>query len=362
MQKKLKLLLVNIAILFVGIILIELFFGGWFNESNELNNLGIIRDAKFEFDVRHLYDTKNPIITYSRDSYGLRGISTFNQPEKITILTVGGSTTDQRYIDDVQTWQTVLEKEFQRKNQNIFVSNAGVDGQSTFGHVKSTEIWFPKIEKLRPKVILFYVGINDFYRVSDDSKFDEIAIIESKSVKSQIKDKSAIYNAYRKIRGMQKAQKFEVGHRRIDFSRVQYTKEEILNEKLLEIYDEKNLKAFKSRIQQLVTYTKRINAIPVFVTQPSLHYKLRNDKLFGTELIQYLEDKYAYNGIGYYRLLNKLNEAITEVAGPKLVIDLTNDNDWHVTDFYDYFHNTPTGAKKLGKKIYQKINERALLK
>ena len=362
MRKKLKLIGINVAILLVGIVLIELFFGGWFNESNQLSNLGIIRDAAFEFDVSHLYDTKNPTITYTRDSYGLRGTSTFEQTEKIDILTVGGSTTDQRYLDDSQTWQEVLEQQFRKDGKELYISNAGVDGQSTYGHLKSTEIWFPKIENLQPKVILYYVGINDFYRVSNDSKFDDLAVLEEKSIKTQIKDKSAIYNVFRKIRGMQKAQKFEVGHRKIDFARVQYTKEEVLNEKLLEIYDEKNLKAFKSRIQQLIDYAKKMNATPVFVTQPSLHYKIRGDKLFGTELIQYLEDQYAYNGIGYYRLLTKLNDAIREVAASELVIDLTNNGDWHVTDFYDYFHNTPAGAKKVAEKIYEELSELKMIK
>jgi len=156
----------------IGILLIELFFGGWFNNNNQLSNLGIIRDVKFEYDVSHLYDTDNPTINYSRDTYGLRGISTFEEPSTIDILTVGGSTTDQRYLDDSKTWQEVLERELAKETPEdpMLVSNAGVDGQSTYGHLKSFELWFSKIEKLQPKMILFYVGINDFYKVSSDAQ------------------------------------------------------------------------------------------------------------------------------------------------------------------------------------------------
>ncbi len=362
MPKKLKLILTNISILLIGIVLIELCFGGWFSSSNQLHNLGIIKDAKFEFDVSHLYDTKKSTVTYTRDQYGLRGILTYNQPETINILTVGGSTTDQRYLDDSQTWQEVLQQELQKNGEKSYVSNAGVDGQSTYGHVKSTEIWFPKIENLQPEIVLFYVGINDFYTVNGDSKYDHIAELESGGIKNEIKDKSALYNAYRKLRGMQKATKFEVGHRKIDFSRVHYTKEEVVSEELLEMYDEKNLKAFKARIQKLIAYATSIGAIPFFITQPTLHFKIRNGVVFGTEDIKYLEEKYAYNGLGYYKLLNKLNDAIREVSEPELVIDLTNDETWNVMDFYDYFHMTPTGAKKLGKKIYAELDRRRLVK
>ncbi|WP_298507547.1 SGNH/GDSL hydrolase family protein [uncultured Kordia sp.] len=362
MPKKLKLILINIAILLIGVLIIELCFGGWLSNSNQLSNLGIIKDAKFEFDVSHLYKTSNPTITYTRDKYGLRGVSTHNEPEKINILTVGGSTTDQRYLDDSQTWQEVLEKELHSNGKKMYVSNAGVDGQSTYGHLKSTEIWFPKIENLQPKIILFYVGINDFYTVNGDSEYDNIQELESDGFMSQLKDKSVLYNAYRKLKGMQKATKFEVGHRKINFSRVDYTKEEVVNEKLLEIYDETNLKAFKVRIQKLIDYAQSIKAIPVFVTQPTLHYKIRNGVIFGTEKIKYLEDKYAYNGVGYLKLLNKLNEAMKEVATPEFVIDFTNDETWNTVDFYDYYHMTPTGVKKLGEKLSQKLSKYDVLK
>lgn len=357
MSKKLKVILINISILLIGVLLIELFFGGWFNSSNQLSNLGIIRDVKFEYDVSHLYKTDNPTISYSRDQYGLRGISSFDQPEKIKILTVGGSTTDQRYLDDSKTWQEVLEKEYQKDGKEIYISNAGVDGQSTYGHIKSTEIWFPKIESLQPEIIIFYVGINDFYRVSSDSKYDNIQQLESRGLRSQIKDKSVLYNVYRKLKGMQKAKKFEVGHRKIDFSNVNYTKSVVLDEKLVELYDEKNLSAFKARIQKLDAYARDMNAIAFFVTQPAFTYKLRNGEVVGVEEIKYIEEKYAYNGVGYYKLLNKLNDAMRATVEPELVIDITNDSSWEAEDFYDYYHMTPIGAEKLGKKIYHKISQ-----
>jgi lysophospholipase L1-like esterase len=362
MRKKLRLILINLAVLLAGIIFIELSLGGWLRSSGQLSNLGIIRDAKFEFDVSHLYESDYSNITYTRDKFGLRGVSTYNEPEKIGILTIGGSTTDQRYLDDIKTWQAILQDELFLNAKDIYVTNAGVDGQSTYGHLKSTELWLPKIEKLRPRIILYYVGINDFYRVNSDSKYDNIEELENVGIKKHIKDKSVLYNVYRKWQGMQKATKFEVGHRKIDFSKISYTKEEVLDKKLLEIYDETNLKAFKVRIQKLIDYAKNSNAIPIFLTQPTMHFKIRNGVVYGTEDIKYVEEKYAYNGIGYLTLLNKLNAAMEEVAGKESVIDFTNLEDWQTVDFYDYFHMTPLGAKKLGVKLYDELIDRGLVK
>ena len=51
-----------------------------------------------------------------------------------------------------------------------------------------------------------------------------------------------------------------------------------------------------------------------------------------------------------------------EVAGKEFVIDFTNLEDWQTVDFYDYFHMTPLGAKKLGVKLYDELINRKLVK
>ncbi len=346
----------------IGLLLIELIFGGWFNANNQLSNIGILRDVKLEYTVNHLYETDQPTITYTRDSYGLRGISTFNEPSKIDILTVGGSTTDQRYIDDAKTWQEALERALSQEKETWLVSNAGVDGQSTYGHLKSFELWFSNIEKLQPEMIFFYVGINDFYKVSSDAKYDAIQQYEHAGLKNTIKDKSVLYNVYRKLKGIRKAQKVKVGHFKVDFSATKYTQEEVLDSTLLALYDEKNLKAFKVRVQQLIAYSKKMRAIPIFITQPTFLYKIENGEVFGVENINYIEEKYAYNGVGYYKLLTKLNDAIKEAASDFPVIDISSEDDWQPEDFYDYYHMTEAGAAKLGKKIYQKMTQIELVK
>jgi len=110
-----------------------------------------------KFDVSQLYYRPgSSVVYYRRDASGYRG---FDRDSRPILLTIGGSTTDQKYVSDNETWQFVLEAELGNK---INVVNAGVDGQSTFGHLVSVRDWHSS-EFKGGKVhgILFYFGVND---------------------------------------------------------------------------------------------------------------------------------------------------------------------------------------------------------
>ena len=135
MNLKLKritaILFFNLVLMGLGVVLSELIFGNWIHPNN-LNKLNIIRSKTIEYSVEDLYDFSSPTISYTRDEYGFRG--SFKNPSEIDILTVGGSTTDQRYIMDGHTWQDAIQRQFKHTGNELVVANAGVDGQSTFGH------------------------------------------------------------------------------------------------------------------------------------------------------------------------------------------------------------------------------------
>jgi len=354
MKKALKVVSINLLILIISLLLIELILGGWLRNDNQIKSLNIITDKLFTYDC-NLYSDSSIIIQYSRDKFGLRGSSSFNQPEKIEILTVGGSTTDQRYINDGNTWQDIIEKCYKNDGKNIVISNAGVDGHSTFGHLKSFQIWFSKIPKLKPRYIIFYIGINDFYRIADNSSYD--ALKESK-LTTRIKDNSVLVNFYLTIRNWRKSYVYRIGHQKISFSNYTYTDRGVALKELYDFYEE-NIKGFENRVSLLVELTKSLGAEPIFVTQPSMEYKL--DKLgnvLGVSEIKYIEGM-PYNGVDYYHLLNKLNNAMFDICKDKYTyIDLTNVPIWEEKDFYDFIHNTPSGAEKVGNIIYEKIKNK----
>jgi lysophospholipase L1-like esterase len=360
MKSAFKIIIVNGIILSSLLLIVELFFGAWIFSTNNLNNLGILKDTELVYK-HDLYKSPDGLIHYTRDKFGLRGASTFNQPSKIDILTVGGSTTDQRYTTDSLTWQECLEKKLKLHNKPYLVANAGVDGQSTYGHIKNFELWFPEVADLKPKYILFYVGINDFLRISDNNNYDNLSINDytwAQRMMILVRNNSAIYNLVRKLKGALDAKAVKVSHDKIDFDTVKYTKHPTThpNSELVNVYEQQVVPNFKKRIQTLINYSVQLKAKPIFITQPSIKYKFINDTLHGVSETSLLIDKYPCNGVDYYQLLTLLNNGLKEVCKDNYpVIELTSLTSWDSTHFYDFYHYTPAGTKKVGDEIFKEL-------
>ena len=111
MKKIIKIFIINIFILILKIIFLEIIFGNWVfnNEWRSANYLNIIRDKQIEITIKDLEkENSNYKIIYTRDIYALR--SSCKYENNIDILTIGGSTTDQRYISDENTFQEILQQ------------------------------------------------------------------------------------------------------------------------------------------------------------------------------------------------------------------------------------------------------------
>ena len=76
----------------------------------------------------------------------------------IKILMVGGSTTDERYKPERFTIVGNLNKKFLKNGSSRKIINAGIEGQSTRGHIYNFNFWFKKIENFKPKYIIFMLG------------------------------------------------------------------------------------------------------------------------------------------------------------------------------------------------------------
>ena len=141
-------LLVNVSLLALGIFLLEAAFGKW-RETGPLGFLNLPRNVSRWLDPSWVYRSDKNEIFYRRDSFGFRG--RYHDPGQIDILTVGGSTTAQTFIGEGETWQDVLSGKLDKSGKKVSVVNAGVDGQSTRGHLQSFELWFNHVPNLKPK-------------------------------------------------------------------------------------------------------------------------------------------------------------------------------------------------------------------
>lgn len=347
----LKILAVNVALLAVGIAALELAFGGWL-DSGKLNRLNLIRDSRYAYDVSKIYADPNPSITYSRDRFGLRG--SFSSPAQIDLLTVGGSTTDQRYIRDGETWQDVLERRFKEANATVVVANAGVDGQSTHGHIKNFEWWFSNVHGLQPEYILYYVGINDFH-VDEGYRYDNILGRERNfDLWREIREHSAIWNLSRTLRGTYVSLvKKKMGHRSVDFEELQWTREALQSDYT---FMQPRLLAYAKRLRILADLSRGFGAEPIFVSQPTRQYRLAPDGIVGQSDITLYGDR-EINGKDYYFMMGKIDGVTKSVAieTGAVFIDLASHATWTDGDFYDLSHMKPQGAAKVGNLLYQAL-------
>lgn len=344
---------INVILIGLGMMVLELIFGNWIRPNN-LNQLNIKKSITIRYNIKGLYSSPFTETIYIRDTYGLRG--KFDKPSEIDILTVGGSTTDQRYITEGETWQDVIQQRFHSIGKKVVVGNAGIDGQSTVGHIKNFDWWFPEILGLRPKYILFYVGLNDFYK---DEAYDALLIRENNhSIRRLLMEKSAMYHVARTLYGIYQAEvKHKIGHAALDFSTIEWT-----NRPLQNSYDElmkTRLKEYAERLNILITKTRKFGSIPIFVTQPSRHYRIKEGILEGIGN----EGSYGdvqINGVDHYYMMRKLDSITISVCREYDVpyIDMAKETVWEDDDFYDLTHMTPKGARKVGIYLFERLKDR----
>ena len=360
-------IIINFSILFILLILLELIFGNWIFK-NKINQLNIPKNVSVKYKLNDLYKFKDDEIIYSRDKWGFRG--EYNNIEKIDILTIGGSTTDQKYVSDGYTFQDIIKNEFARDNQKVNIVNAGIDGQSTFGHIKNFDLWFNNIPNLDVKYYLFYIGVNDFH-IKENAYFDDlygngININIIQKIKNQIKKNSIIYYLYRTIEGTLNAYNLGIAHNaghtntnkktneKILFSKKNFTKQQ-----KLENYDfiNERVTQYGDRIQILINRVSLLNSKAIFVTQSSRRFWDKdNGNIIGIDNMKNF--KRDFTGVDYYYMSRKFNKKLKDIClkNNVMFIDLDEELDFDIEkDFYDNSHHNNIGAEKIGKFLYKKI-------
>jgi len=299
--------------------------------------------------------------TYVRDQYGLRGNCKENN--LANIVTIGGSTTEQKYISEGKTWQDLLQEKINLKKNDIpfCIANAGVDGHSTFGHLASFDVWFPRIPKFRPKYFLFYVGINDAsFRFQEIPNFDRNTE-PAPSVKSKIKENSVIFRIYKALN------KREVPRDISLFAWHQYVdkRPELFSENNLSpdtvVLAKENAQAFRHRMKTILDKVHEANGIPICVTQPhTLAWNFGKMHLGVKNAFVYKER--PYNGLDYDFSLKLINKELQELCKQYngFYVDLYQKK-FELSDFYDFVHTTPRGSEKIADYLFQEIRNQKII-
>jgi len=345
-----KVILTNVAVFLFLIVIAELVFGNWIWGS-DYGMLNIPRNVSRNFDTTGLY-ADGGRTQFSRDKNGLRG--PYEDASMIDILAIGGSTTNQIYIDDNQTWLAGLRRGFKTSGHYITIVNAAVDGQSTRGHIKIFDEWFPNIRNLSADYILAYVGINDV-AVHGAAQYDSMVATDfSRRIRNWVSNKSAIYNLFRTVRGIITAHDMDLVHgggSPFDNSQwVRWQPSSIKVEKDSNL--EKALISYRERLEGLVQRIRDFGAKPILVNQPTAEYRVRDNWIW----VPLTKDGDLFTH--GYRTISQFNDVTMDVCrkvGGRC-IDLAREVEFDDGDFYDRIHNTPSGTKKIGQYLYDKLS------
>jgi lysophospholipase L1-like esterase len=346
-----RLMLWNLSLMLLGILAVDLIFGSWVHEGRT-RRLGVERSVSRTWDVSRLYGQPGTIARYSRDAFGFRGL--YGDVSDIDILTLGGSTTAQRAISDEATWQSVLAREARANQIDLRVANAGIDGHSTLGHLRSFEHWLGEIEDLTPRIFIFYVGINDallgysgdFGRVPD-------------GLRGALQNRSAVYDFLRRVRGALRVYRFGVGGTHYDWSTRTWTERPLQPTDTLAAA---HVADYRARVGALAARARDFGATPVFVTQPDHFHTWNGDIKVGLADTM-STDIGDMNGLDFHLRLSALNRAMLQAASAHAAVglDLAGTVAFAAEDFYDPLHNTPLGAEKIGRFLFRSLLERGLL-
>ncbi len=347
---------VALAVLLAGAeIFLRLTDGGW----GSTLRLNLVRSRTYEYRVSNLYDWNSPTVRYVRDEYGLRDDCA--SPADIDILTVGGSTTDQRFLAQEATYQAVMQRDLaQAAGRDICVSNAGIDGHSTHGHLRAFRDWFPLIPGLEPKLFVFYIGINDadFTRAGPGDFETKVGAGYGNPIRRFHVVQLGLWvrDTLDSLLGTRPA---HGGHSRVDWRTADFPQERLAADTPERAA--RNAAAFRKRLQQMLHYARADGAEVLCVTQPHRMVRSVGGQKRGVEPYFGGESGHpAYGGLDYDYSLRQLNRAMRDECGERRLVDLYG-TDFNDGDFFDYAHNTPSGARKVGDRIARFIERSDLM-
>ena len=223
--------------------------------------------------------------------------------------------------------------------------------------------WFPNIDNFKPKIILYYIGINEraYYHYNPNPKNLNTGEFITNYVSDKmrennnkerfldyLKNNSFILNKSKIVQlkyfpNISKKQKdyssFEMEY---NLNSNNFGKTFLNQNDADKIYSYTELKKnnydyYKSlyqRLNYLINLTKKIDAIPILITQVMLDGQ-RTDFMYYT---------------------NQIIRQFCKENSIKL-IDLAKIIHLELDDFYDEVHTTPKGSKKIAKKMYPKIKK-----
>ena len=236
--------------------------------------------------------------------------------------------------------------------------NAGVDAQSSVGHINNFKLWFPLVPGLKAKYVLVYLCSDEVFKpeLEQDysNKMDEMKA-DSVSFAHYVAMNSATYFIARGLVGTWiNYFRFGVGRTKVDFDSVTWIEYPL--QKNHERIFQPMLLAYQKRLKVLSQKIKTFGAIPIFVNSREGYYQFFEGRWKASDKIHEV-NHVQYNGMDRFLLARETTKITRQVSIDEgiLFINLLESTDFTARDFHDFYHNNPSGALKVGRGIAEGI-------
>jgi lysophospholipase L1-like esterase len=300
-------------------------------------------------------------IVVSTNSLGFRGP---DPPpafaEVLTIVAIGGSTAESLYVSDGKTWPELVGRDLAPSFPRVWVNNAGLDGHSTFGHRLLLD---QRIVRLKPKLVLFLLGINDVGR--EDLKAADAAVVAGGAGDSLMGSlvgwsarHSAIVATGLNLARYREARKLDRVHRHLEIRWAPViTPDRERSRAQVALHRERYVPPYAARVADLVTRCRSHGIEPVLLTQPALYGNVVDPETkvyLGTVAVD--PERTLHGGLAW-SLLELYNDALRQVGSERgvLVVDLAREVPKNSRLFYDFVHFNNDGSEVVASLVAAKL-------
>ncbi len=345
--------------LLIGLVICEIFLHFYNPFPFAISKGKLVLPANQNITYKNTWIKKlDSAIYYSRNSLGFRGPLPADSVNKLpSVICIGGSTTECRFISDSLTWPYQLYKAVKDSIPAFWLNNAGVDGHSTFGHQLVLQEY---ITRLKPKYVTMLIGTNDV-ETDKPGQFDamnekKINFLSVKSFFKSVLNKTELGSTLFQLYAIRGAYKKGLIHKEINFISCKDTVFTTAYQDVVLKKQVSYLAAYRQRITNMLDICKANNVKPILITQPSLlgNYTDSSTMLnIGSKIIPEAEP--ITNAALAGSVLELYNDVLRSFGTQVKVIDLAAQMPKNSKYYYDFIHYTNSGCNIVAAIIAKEL-------
>jgi lysophospholipase L1-like esterase len=295
----------------------------------------------------------DPVTHVTKNSLGFRGPEPPRDwTRRLTVLAIGGSTTECLFLSDGKTWTDQLARRAVEIRPDIWINNAGVEGTSTFGHLVLLRDY---VLAMRPTMAIFLIGVNDM-SLGAASDMDHALNPQNLSVVHRgltfVADHSEIGAVLENLARMTRTYRAGLGKGELRLDRTREV-DPSEGEAMLAEHRSRYLAGYARRVTDIVQLCRRNHIEPVLMTQPALYgdsVDPTTGVLLATAAVQGVT-----NGHYQWAVLELYNDVTRRVAAGErvLLIDLARTLEKDSRYYIDWVHFSNDGARRVGVLVFE---------